>query len=396
MHSLVGHASLTQSLASAHTRGRLPSCLLLHGSPGVGKQRLALWLAQLLLCDESDNASGAAEPCGVCKSCRMCDRLEHPDLHWYFPLPRPKGAGSPEKLKDALEAARFGRLAEMREQPLRPSVASADPTGLYLAVAQSLRSRAQRRPAMGSRQVFLIGEAETLVPQEASQEAANALLKLLEEPPEGTYLILTSNQPGRLLDTIRSRTLPLHVPALPRALVRDFLVEVARIDAAEADRAAALAGGSIGRALGFVPDGEEAGALEVLRQDAFRLLRAATAKSPGAGYQRALGTPPSGARTLLALLEFVESALRDLATVAAGAPDAMLSSDARDFLVKVARENSLHPTYMAEALECVERAKEMAAGNVNPQLIVAGLTLDLREALLRTPTVAHSTSSAGF
>lgn len=403
MHGLVGHQSLARSLALAHTRGSLPACLLLHGSPGVGKQRLALWLAQFILCDqsgdgprvESGREAPLVDPCGTCKPCRMCLTLQHPDLHWYFPLPRPKKAGSPEKLKEALEAARFHRLTEIREQPLRPSVAAKDPTGLYLAMAQSLRSRAQLRPAMGSRQIFLIAEAETLVSQESSEEAANALLKLLEEPPVGTYLILTSNQPGRLLDTIRSRTMSLHVPALPKPLVRDFLVEVADIDGKEADRAAALAAGSIGRALGFVADGDEGGALELLRQSAFHLLSSATAKSPGAGYQHALGTSASRARSLMPLLEFVESALRDLAAVAAGAPEATLGTDTREFLERLSRDNSLHPTYMAEALECVEQAKQMAAGNVNPQLIVAGLTLDLRRALLRTPEQSHLTSTAG-
>jgi DNA polymerase-3 subunit delta' len=336
------------------------------------------------------------EPCGECKSCKLCHRLEHPDLHWYFPLPRPKNASTPEKLKDALEAARFDRLTEIREQPLQPSIASAHPTGLYLAIAQSLRSRAQRRPAMGSRQVFLIGEAEALVPQEASPEAANALLKLLEEPPHGTHLMLTSNQPGRLLDTIRSRTLPIHVPPLPTQVVRDFLVHVAKVSEAEAGRAAELSGGSIGRALGFVPDGDEKGALEVLRQDAFRLLSAVLSSNPGPGYRHALGTAAARARTLLPLLEFVETALRDMATVAAEAPQATRSSDARDFMERVTKEHSLHPTYMAEALECVEQAKQMAAGNVNPQLVVAGLTLDLRRVLLREYQDPRPISMAGI
>jgi DNA polymerase III subunit delta' len=379
MHALAGHGTLRTALAGANREHSLPSCLLLHGSPGVGKQRLALWLAQLVLCD----GSGMDGPCGDCKSCKMCEKLEHPDLHWYFPLPRPKGASNPEKLKDALEDARFRRLREIREQPLRPSVAALNPTGLYLAVARSLRARAQRKPAMGARQVFLIGEAETLVPQEASQEAANALLKLLEEPPAGTHLILTSNQPGRLLDTIRSRTLPLYVAPLPRSDVRDFLVRVAGLEATEADRAAELACGSIGRALGFASDGDEKGALEKVRQSAFKLLKAATDHTAGPGYRHALGTSPAGARGLLALLEFVEIALRDLAAVAAGAPHAALSSDARDFLERVTRRHSLHPVYMAEALECVEEAKQMSAGNVNPQLILSGLTLDLRRTLLR-------------
>ena len=143
----------------------------------------------------------------------MAMNLEHPDLHWYFPLAKPKGV-RPAKLAEAMEKARYDTIAERKERPLRPASAATEPTGLYLAVAQTLRSHAHRRPAVGLRQVFVIGDAETLVPQESSQEAANALLKLLEEPPTSTLIILTSSEPGRLLPTIRSRTMPLHLPPL--------------------------------------------------------------------------------------------------------------------------------------------------------------------------------------
>src|SRR5437867_9190281 len=83
---LVGHPELRSRLADAVQRGTLPAALLLQGLRGVGKQRLALWLAQLLLC-ESRKPAG---PCGECKQCRFATELTHPDLHWYFPRPRQK------------------------------------------------------------------------------------------------------------------------------------------------------------------------------------------------------------------------------------------------------------------------------------------------------------------
>src|SRR4051812_24019813 len=75
---LFGHAALRKQLADAHARGALPSSLLFHGPRGIGKQRLALWLAQLLLCEKP----GAA-PCGECTQCRFSGKLTHPDLHWF-------------------------------------------------------------------------------------------------------------------------------------------------------------------------------------------------------------------------------------------------------------------------------------------------------------------------
>jgi DNA polymerase-3 subunit delta' len=177
---------------------------------------------------------------------------------------------------------------------------------------------------MASLQVFIIGDAETLVPQESSPEAANSLLKLLEEPPDSTRFILTSSEPGRLLPTVRSRCLPLHLAPLPRDEVRRFLVQEAGVGEAEAARAAGLSQGSIGRALGFVSlDGEAP--LEELRDRALGLVEAAAGgHSP---FATALGFRSAGARGLLELFSFVEEWLRDIAAVSAGSPDAVLNRD---------------------------------------------------------------------
>lgn len=376
LHAIVGHAELKTALARAWLRGSLPPSLLIHGHRGVGKQRLALWLGQLLLCDDVV----AESPCGGCKPCRLSLDLQHPDLHWYFPLPRPKGVRG-DKLGEVLETARHEAIAERRQNALRASVASDEPTGLYFAVAQSLRSQAQRRPAMGPRQVFVIGDAEALVPQESSQAAANALLKILEEPPADTFLILTSSEPGRLLSTIRSRTLSVYVPGLSRDRIRGFLEEVAEIDSENASRAAGLARGSIGRALGFLPDEGSPGPLEELRQQAFRLLGAASFPDAGPIYRQALELRPAAGRGLLPLLDFLEDALRDLAAWATGARDEIVSQDTLEFLERIRSERDIHPVAITLALHRVEEAKEMAAGNVNPQLVVAGLLTGIREAL---------------
>ena len=106
---------------------------------------------------------------------------------------------------------------------------------------------------MGDRKVFIIGDAEFLVPQEASPEAANALLKVLEEPPADTTFILTAADAESLLPTIKSRVLPLRVRPLPADVVERTLVQHAGADAKQARLAARLSQGSIGRALAFLP-----------------------------------------------------------------------------------------------------------------------------------------------
>ena len=360
-------------LARARAEGTLPSALLLHGPRGVGKQRLALWTAQLLLCE-----APAEEPCGRCHSCRLALGLQHPDVHWHFPLSRPKGA-SGDRLGNALEEERSRVLQETRTTPIR-FVHLSGPFGIYLAAIQTLRRRAQSRPSMGNEQIFVVGDAEALVSQEASPEAANALLKLLEEPPAGTRLILTSSEPGRLLPTVRSRTVPLHVGPLPGESVRHFLEKEAGVDAATAERVSILADGSIGRALGYLPDDQGVVPLEELRLRALELVRASLSPRRGDAYAVALSFAPTGGRSLVELLDFLDQAIRDVAAVAAGTPEHAVNPEMADLVRGAGR--TPHPTDAAQCFAAVERCRELARGNVNPQLLVAGLTGHLRHNLL--------------
>jgi DNA polymerase III subunit delta' len=389
MHPVVGHREARRTLARAHGAAGLPAALLFHGLRGVGKQRLALWLAQLQVCESPANDG----PCGRCRPCRLALALEHPDIHWYFPLPRPKGVAG-ERLVDALEAARADALAEVREQPLRPSQGD-ELRGLYLGLMQSLRRRAQSRPSMAPVQVFIIADAELLVPQESSPEAANALLKLLEEPPSATRIVLTSSEPGRLLPTILSRSVPFHLSPLPGEEVAAFLRERCGVDEGLAAWAASLGQGLIGRAMGFLPDGDRPGPLETLRRDALELVECALAEGHAAAFSAALEQSPAGARGLVELFTFAEEWLRDLAAVAAGAEDNVLNRDTMERLRSAANRASLAPEDVARGFPAVEEARELARGNVNPQLIVSGLLRRLRRSLRTSRAGAPAGATAG-
>ena len=371
--TLRGHHALRTSLHRALSRGTLPATVLIHGMPGCGKQSLALWMARTALC------TGDPRPCDRCRSCRLALRLEHPDIHWYFPLPRPKRASSPGKLAEALEEARHDRLAEFRRRPLRPE-GDTEVKGIYLAAVFSIRTRAHKRPAMGSEQFFIIGDAEYLVPQEASPEAANALLKLLEEPPDGSRFILTSGRPGSLLDTIRSRALPVHLPPLPVAEVAAFLEEECGADPTAAMKAATRSQGSIGAALGHL-DAEGVHATE--RARSLELLRAAAEGRRGDAYKAALAFGAGGARGLLGLLAALQLWIRDLGAAALGHDDHVVNADELPFLRETARRLALTPDRVASAVDRVEAARMLALGNVNPQLFISGMLLELEETLTR-------------
>jgi DNA polymerase-3 subunit delta' len=362
---VVGHEELQERLARAVEGGRLPASLLLRGPVGVGKQRLALWLGQLLLCE-------AGTACGRCRSCRLALRLEHPDLHWFFPLPRPRGASTPSKLREKLEDARLEELEERRARPL----AVRDPegaTGIYLAAVQEMKSKASRRPAMGARTVFVVGDAEAMVPQASSPEAANAFLKLLEEPPEDAFILLTSSRPGALLPTIRSRTLELRVLPVPAADVERLLVERAGVAPERAASLARRAQGSPGRALRALSDAAGAS-----RQRAEELLGAALSGDRAARWALAAALSPSGARGEFDdVLASTTELLRDLLAATLGRPDLGFDPEAVSSLAAEVPP----PHALLEAIARVEEARDEAAGNVNPQAITAGLLTDLRALL---------------
>ncbi len=364
--TVVAHEDLKGRIRDAVASGRMPQSLLLYGPPGVGKRTLALWTAALLQCERPE------PPCESCRSCRLGARLEHPDTHYHFPLPRPKGASTRRKLREMLEAARMEHLALLREGEVSSSE-DEQVTGIYLAAVDEIRAQATRRPAMGSSTVFVVAEADRMVPQSANPEAANAFLKLLEEPPGYAYVILTSSRPSALLPTIRSRVNSLRVTPLSEREVADYLLESRGVDREQAEAVSRRAQGSIGYALALLSGhGSEA------RDGADRLLRAAVQGDEGDRLRVALAFTARGARSrLVDVLDALEERLRDLLCVASGASERALASPDLDRLLR----DPPDPDRVQEALEIVERAREDAHRNVNPQATVAILLGDLAHSL---------------
>ena len=360
---LYGHEDLRRRFAAAAAEGRLPQSLLLHGPEGVGKERLAQWIAALLLCS-SDSA--ADRPCGSCRSCRLAADLQHPDIHWFFPVPSPKSGLTPEKRREKLEEARRETLSALRADPLQPR--DSDPSNaLYLQVVDEIRARASRRPAMAEGAVFVVSDAERMVPQASSPEAANAFLKLLEEPPPDTVFVLTSSRPGLLLPTIRSRVLAVRVAPPDVETAARFLATEAGLPAGRAAELARRAGGAIGTALRLHRDEEP----ESGRPAALDLVRTALEGDRRACWEAAATFGPAGARGSFArLLEAVEEVLRDCLTLATGTPDAALDPELARALPGAA---TILPERWISAVERVEEARDAASGNLNPSAIAAVL-----------------------
>ena len=379
--ALYGMEDLRRRLAESAAARRLPQSILLTGPRGSGKQRLGQWIGAMLLCEAEERD----RPCGACRSCRLADELQHPDIHWFFPLPAPKRASGPEKRRELLEEARGAALAARRENPLLEPEETGS-AAIYLQIIDEIRERASRRPAMGRGAVFLVGDAERMVPQASSTEAANAFLKLLEEPPSDSVFVLTSSRPGLLLPTIRSRVLAVRVPPVELEEVERFLEAEAGIEPGRAAELSRRAEGRIGRALRLADPEED------LRAPAVRMVCAALSPSRGERWSVAAGLAPSGGRGGYAdLLDSLESVLRDCITLAADEPGFAADDGLASEIPGVGQ---ILPERWISALSHVDRARDAALGNGNPQAITAVLLSGLAQEL-RPAGTADRNGSAG-
>ncbi len=340
---LYAHEGIRHRLVGAIASGRLPQALLFEGPTGVGKQRLALWLAQALMCE-----AGLGEGCGKCQHCKLVLNLSHPDVHWFVPLELSKKGGDADKQVELVEEALGEEMAARRQQPLYQP-----PSGLAshgIAAVRLLLRRLVLTPAMGRRKVFVIGDAERLVPQTGAEAAANALLKALEEPPADTVLILTTAAPDALLPTILSRVVRVRVARLADSIVAAFAQqELGVTGQRDLAQRVALADGRIGKLLAD-GDGRAKGA-----DGADRFLAAVEAGAVRR-YGFALGLQPFQARGGF--------------------------TDMLDGLLERLREQARaggETEKVVEAITQVLEARGLAQGNVNPQLVAAVLADDLAE-----------------
>ena len=342
LRPLYGHEGIRNRLVGAVASGRLPQALLFEGPSGVGKQRLALWLAQAMLC-EGERGKGNGEGCGICQPCKMILNLSHPDVHWFVPVEITRKGADADKQVELVQDALVEEMAARRQQPLYQA-----PSGLASHGIASVRLLARQlylTPALARRKVFIIGDAERLVPQRANPEAANALLKALEEPPPDTWFVLTSSQPDALLPTIVSRVVRVRVARVPDSVLTEFAQrELGNAAQGNVAQLVTASEGCVGRLLalaGAEGPGNDAPAEAFLQ---------ATRGSGAAPYAVALAQQPFQARGgFTELLDGLLTRLRAEARAGKGTQA------------------------VVAAISRVLDARAMAQGNVNPQLLAAVL-----------------------
>src|SRR5580698_5561965 len=269
-NEFIGNAGAVEHLRTAIAAGRLPHSLILAGPTGAGKYTLALMLAMAVECERQardlwSNGQSLASFCGVCKNCT-----------------RIASAANLEEQVDQAVAARED-LRETDKKDTRiliqphPDVLIVPPHPPQLLIklgqVRTVIQRSHYLPSEAPKKIFILTAASFM------KEAANSLLKVLEEPPATVHLILLAENPGELLPTIRSRCAIVRLGALPVEEIEMLLAD-RRPDVPPQQRTliARLAQGAAGKALSF-----DLAAYTAARADALLFLRNAAATDSSAG-----------------------------------------------------------------------------------------------------------------
>jgi DNA polymerase-3 subunit delta' len=182
-NQIIGQSQPKEILSRALQNNRVPHAYLFHGMRGVGKEALALQLAQALLCTKEND-----RPCYKCSNCKRISRLNHPDVPFIFPAP---ANVNEDDARTVIES--------FVQQPYLRRDLWANPT-IGINRIRELRRSSALKPLEGRGRVVIITEVEKM-----TTEASNALLKILEEPPVGMTMILITSNINALLSTIVSR-----------------------------------------------------------------------------------------------------------------------------------------------------------------------------------------------
>lgn len=316
----IGHEWALDLLQHGLARDHLAQAYLFAGPPRIGKTTLALYLARAVNC-----VAGQDRPCGKCNACRKIGQGVHPDV----------------RVID--EPASSIKIDQMRELQMEMTLA----------------------PFEGQRRVYILCNF-----QQATMEAANCLLKTLEEPPPRVILILTALQAEMLLPTITSRCQTLNLRPLPVGQVQQALEEHWSIEPHRARVLAKLSGGRIGWAIESSQDDTLLRTREkylVALEQAIRQER-----TDRLGLAQQLSQNP---QCLPEVLDLWQGWWRDLLLVKSGNLQALVNIDRQQTVSNEAQHYTLNE--IQSCLRSIERAAQQIEQNVNATLAMEVLLLSM-------------------
>jgi DNA polymerase III subunit delta' len=247
---IIGQQALKQHLLNAVQSGHLSHALLFTGPTGCGKLPMALALAQYLNCTDRK----ADDSCGECPACKKNAKLIHPDLHFVFPI---------LKIKNRETTYCDDYIRQWREMVLTSPYFKANQWFekidadkgqgmIYTSESDQIIRKLSLKAFEGEYKVMIIWHAEKM-----HLSCANALLKIIEEPPHKTVFLLITDQPANILGTILSRTQQLKFHRLTDEEVTNSLVTREQITESQANAIAKLAVGDYIQAVELANESEE-------------------------------------------------------------------------------------------------------------------------------------------
>jgi DNA polymerase III subunit delta' len=358
-----GNAETVNRLRDMLARNRFPHAVVLSGPRGSGKYTLALMLAQALNCLAPTETGGLPDFCGQCANCRRIAQAADLDA----------------RFAEAVEAREGLREGDKKDTRLfvqtHPDVLiiPPDPPQMMIKVDQVRRviETIYYRPSEARERIYIFTDSAFM------KEAANSLLKVLEEPPEFATIFLLSENPGELLPTIRSRSMVFPLTALPVEEVERYL-EKHRPEWKPQQRAlvARLCEGAVGRARSFDLD-----SYVLARTDALTILNSALLGGEHSALFKVTETYRAGAEgreKTENLLRTLYSLLRDLMFLSSGTPELVHNTDIQNQLMKLSEAADFEwITAAAERLAEVERGMR--------RNLLRSLSLDALELALEKP-----------
>ena len=213
---IIGQEATKQQLRQTVREGRIPHAQLFTGISGIGKLQLALAYAQYLNCPNRTEE----DSCGTCPTCLQFQHLQHPDLHFAFPIVKTDDYDRcddyVDSWRDIILKKRYFDLDDWH----KALGVETKQSMIYEKESQEIIRKLSLKPYGNGYKVMIIWQ-----PEKMNADCANKLLKLLEEPPAQTVFLLVSEHPEQLLTTIQSRVQTIRVPRLPDETIADALVQ---------------------------------------------------------------------------------------------------------------------------------------------------------------------------
>lgn len=220
---IIGQESVKQRLRLSVQEGRIPHAQILVGPEGVGKLQLAVAYAQYLNCPHRTNT----DSCGVCPTCLQYQNLQHPDLHFAFPIVKTDAGDVCNDFMDLFRQTLLTQHYFSLDDWYKTMGVETKQGMIYEKESSEILRKLSLKAFGEGYKVMIVWQ-----PEKMNQVCANKLLKLLEEPPQDTVFLLVSEHPDQLLSTIISRVQQIRVPALSEEeLAAHFSPDIAHIAA---------------------------------------------------------------------------------------------------------------------------------------------------------------------